>query len=64
MLHVIHSYSVDDLLIAPDFYMYFSALWPLLKSDPSVMCISAYADNGKSGYIDMQQNGWWLFYIS
>lgn len=47
----------DDLIIAPDFYVYFSALWPLLNSDPSVMCVSAYADNGKVGFINPQKNG-------
>lgn len=52
-------FSPDDLIIAPDFYMYFSALWPILNSDPSIMCVSAYADNGKIGYINPQQSGWY-----
>ena len=55
--HAMLNISSDDLIIAPDFYMYFSALWPLLNSDPTIMCISAYADNGKSGYVDIQENG-------
>lgn len=49
--------SPDDLIIAPDFYMYFSALLPILNSDPTIMCVSAYADNGKRGYINPQQSG-------
>jgi alpha-1,3-mannosyl-glycoprotein beta-1,2-N-acetylglucosaminyltransferase len=49
----------DDLIIAPDFYMYFSALWSVLNSDPTLMCVSAYADNGKAGYVDPQQAGEW-----
>lgn len=54
-----HEYVIvveDDLIIAPDFYMYFAATWPLLNFDPSIMCVSAYADNGKMGYINMKEN--------
>lgn len=36
----------DDMKIAPDFYSYFSALAPLLQTDPSLYCISAWNDNG------------------
>jgi len=38
---------VDDMLIAPDFYDYFTAFMPLLQADPSLLCISAWNDNGK-----------------
>lgn len=54
-----HEYAIiveDDVIIAPDFYTYFSSLLSLLKSDPTVMCVSAFADNGKIGYINPQQN--------
>ncbi len=54
-------YTLDDIIVAPDFYMYFSALWRLLNTDSSIMCISAYADNGKDNgrvrYFNPQQNG-------
>lgn len=41
----------DDLDIAPDFFEYFLALYPLLKSDPTLFCISAWNDNGKDGLV-------------
>lgn len=37
----------DDLDISEDFYEYFTALYPILKADPSLWCISAWNDNGK-----------------
>ncbi|XP_075587584.1 alpha-1,3-mannosyl-glycoprotein 2-beta-N-acetylglucosaminyltransferase [Dermatophagoides farinae] len=42
----------DDLDIAPDFFEYFLALYPILRSDPSLYCISAWNDNGKSSLIE------------
>lgn len=42
-------YVSDDLDIAPDFFEYFMALHPILKSDPTLWCISAWNDNGKEG---------------
>ncbi|XP_056142580.1 alpha-1,3-mannosyl-glycoprotein 2-beta-N-acetylglucosaminyltransferase a [Lampris incognitus] len=42
----------DDLEVAPDFFEYFGALHPLLKSDVSLWCVSAWNDNGKDGYVD------------
>lgn len=53
----------DDLIIAPDFYMYFLALRHLLNSDPTIMCISAYNDNGKPEHINDQQNGSYLLLL-
>ncbi|CAH1789143.1 unnamed protein product [Owenia fusiformis] len=41
----------DDLDISPDFFEYFSATYPLLHSDPSLWCVSAWNDNGKSGMV-------------
>ncbi|OQV23689.1 Alpha-1,3-mannosyl-glycoprotein 2-beta-N-acetylglucosaminyltransferase [Hypsibius exemplaris] len=38
----------DDLDIAPDFFEYFAALYPLLVADSSLWCISAWNDNGKA----------------
>lgn len=40
------------LQVAPDFFEYFRALLPLLKSDPSLWCVSAWNDNGREGYVD------------
>ena len=50
--------TADDLLVSPDFYSYFSSLRFLLDSDPSVWCVSAWNDNGKDGYISIEENGW------
>ena len=36
----------DDIEIAPDFFSYFEALTPILESDPSLLCVSAWNDNG------------------
>jgi len=44
----------DDLDIAPDFYSYFAATEPLLRSDPSLWCVSAWNDNGKAGLVDTE----------
>ncbi|XP_060073454.1 alpha-1,3-mannosyl-glycoprotein 2-beta-N-acetylglucosaminyltransferase-like [Ylistrum balloti] len=41
----------DDLDISPDFFEYFSATYPILTSDPSVWCVSAWNDNGKNGMV-------------
>ena len=42
----------DDLEFSPDFFSYFEATLPLLRSDPSLMCVSAWNDNGKENLID------------
>ncbi|XP_033209026.1 alpha-1,3-mannosyl-glycoprotein 2-beta-N-acetylglucosaminyltransferase [Belonocnema kinseyi] len=42
----------DDLDIAPDFFEYFLGTYPLLVSDKSLWCVSAWNDNGKSGLVD------------
>ncbi|NWI39129.1 MGAT1 acetylglucosaminyltransferase, partial [Picathartes gymnocephalus] len=42
----------DDLEVAPDFFEYFQAVFPLLQRDPSLWCISAWNDNGKEGLVD------------
>ena len=36
----------DDMEIAPDFFNYFFSLAPLLHRDPSLLCVSAWNDNG------------------
>jgi len=42
----------DDLEVSPDFFEYFSGTLPLLRSDPSLWCVSAWNDNGKNGLIN------------
>ena len=42
----------DDLEFSPDFLEYFEATLTLLRSDPSLWCVSAWNDNGKRGLID------------
>nr|XP_057909273.1 alpha-1,3-mannosyl-glycoprotein 2-beta-N-acetylglucosaminyltransferase a [Doryrhamphus excisus] len=42
----------DDLEVAPDFFEYFGATLPLLKSDPKLWCVSAWNDNGRDGFVD------------
>ena len=41
----------DDMEFAPDFFSYFYTLAPLLNSDPSLLCISAWNDNGKRSMV-------------
>ncbi|XP_054916902.1 alpha-1,3-mannosyl-glycoprotein 2-beta-N-acetylglucosaminyltransferase-like [Poeciliopsis prolifica] len=45
----------DDLEVAPDFFEYFRALHPVLQSDPSLWCVSAWNDNGRDGMVDPGQ---------
>ncbi|GAA6102954.1 alpha-1,3-mannosyl-glycoprotein 2-beta-N-acetylglucosaminyltransferase a [Tachysurus ichikawai] len=42
----------DDLEVAPDFFEYFKGLYPILKYDPTLWCVSAWNDNGREGYVD------------
>ncbi|NWW47741.1 MGAT1 acetylglucosaminyltransferase, partial [Pedionomus torquatus] len=42
----------DDLEVAPDFFEYFQAAFPLLVADPSLWCVSAWNDNGKEHLVD------------
>ena len=42
----------DDLEVAEDFFEYFEATLPILRSDPTLWCVSAWNDNGKRGLID------------
>ena len=41
----------EDLSFGPDFFEYFLSLSPLLANDLTLICISAWNDNGKSGLI-------------
>lgn len=41
----------EDLVISPDFFSYFSATSSLLSSDPSLLAISAWNDNGQSQFV-------------
>ncbi|KAM9367149.1 LOW QUALITY PROTEIN: alpha-1,3-mannosyl-glycoprotein 2-beta-N-acetylglucosaminyltransferase [Phaethornis superciliosus] len=45
----------DDLEIAPDFFEYFQAAFPLLLKDPTLWCVSAWNDNGKEQMVDVGQ---------
>lgn len=47
-----HAMFADDLDVAPDFFDYFSALYPLLAADSSLWCVSAWNDNGKANLIE------------
>ncbi|CAG0883120.1 unnamed protein product [Darwinula stevensoni] len=54
-LHFNHSSVIiveDDLEVSVDFFEYFLALYPLLRDDPTLYCISAWNDNGKRSVID------------
>uniref|UniRef100_A0A0N5AZE7 Alpha-1,3-mannosyl-glycoprotein 2-beta-N-acetylglucosaminyltransferase n=1 Tax=Syphacia muris TaxID=451379 RepID=A0A0N5AZE7_9BILA len=42
----------EDLDIAEDFFSYFTATRKLLKSDPTIWCISAWNDNGATDITD------------
>ncbi|XP_030203416.1 alpha-1,3-mannosyl-glycoprotein 2-beta-N-acetylglucosaminyltransferase b [Gadus morhua] len=42
----------DDLEVAPDFFEYFRALYPVLRADPSLWCVSAWNDNGRDALVD------------
>lgn len=41
----------EDIEIAPDFFDYFKALSPILDNDPSLMCVSAWNDNGMKQFV-------------
>ncbi|XP_037572666.1 alpha-1,3-mannosyl-glycoprotein 2-beta-N-acetylglucosaminyltransferase-like [Dermacentor silvarum] len=41
----------DDLELSVDFFEYFLALHPILKTDPTLFCVSAWNDNGKAGLV-------------
>ena len=41
----------DDMEIAPDFYDYFETALPILERDPTLLCASAWNDNGRRGLV-------------
>ncbi|XP_034400877.1 alpha-1,3-mannosyl-glycoprotein 2-beta-N-acetylglucosaminyltransferase b [Cyclopterus lumpus] len=47
----------DDLEVAPDFFEYFRALYPILRADPSLWCASAWNDNGRDALVDPSKAG-------
>ena len=51
-------YFIDDLDVSPDFLDYFQALYPLLKYDKTIWCISAWNDNGIDQKIDRRAGMW------
>lgn len=44
--------GTDDLNVSSDFYEYFLGTHSLLRDDPSLWCVSAWNDNGKTSNID------------
>jgi len=42
----------DDLEISVDFFSYFSGLFPILNSDPTLFCVSAWNDNGLPQFVN------------
>ncbi|XP_077363346.1 alpha-1,3-mannosyl-glycoprotein 2-beta-N-acetylglucosaminyltransferase b [Festucalex cinctus] len=47
----------DDLEVAPDFFEYFRAMYPILRSDPTLWCVSAWNDNGRDALVDPSKAG-------
>ncbi len=47
----------DDLNISPDFFDYFDEMQKILAKDPSLYCVSAWNDNGKSNLININRPG-------
>jgi hypothetical protein len=41
----------DDMELAPDFFSYFRATSPLLDTDPTMFCVSAWNDNGQAQFV-------------
>ena len=48
----------DDLDISPDFFEYFRSLYPILKADSSLWCVSAWNDNGKEALVHNPGQCW------
>ena len=42
----------EDIEVGSDFFGYFNATAPLLYQDPSLLCVSAYSDNGQPRYVE------------
>ncbi|XP_061521348.1 alpha-1,3-mannosyl-glycoprotein 2-beta-N-acetylglucosaminyltransferase b [Phycodurus eques] len=47
----------DDLEVAPDFFEYFRAMYPILRADPTLWCVSAWNDNGRDALVDPSKAG-------
>lgn len=41
----------DDMQIAPDFFSYFERMGPLLDEDASLMCVSAWNEQGQARFV-------------
>lgn len=41
----------EDIDVAPDFFSYFAAMLPMLRSDPDLYCVSAWNDNGDASLV-------------
>ena len=51
MTIVVSCSFLDDLDVSPDFFEYFKAMFPILHSDPTLWCVSAWNDNGKTNMV-------------
>ena len=40
----------EDIRVSTDFFAYFEAAAPLLESDPTLLCVSAFNDNGQDAF--------------
>ena len=49
----------DDLDVSVDFFEYFLSLYPVLRDDPSLWCVSAWNDNGKENRISQDAGKGW-----
>lgn len=46
--------DADDLDLSADFFEYFIGTLPILQSDPSLWCVSAWNDNGKISHVSAE----------
>lgn len=48
-------FLLDDLEVSEDFYEYFLGTYSLLRTDPTLWCVSAWNDNGNEELVDDSQ---------
>jgi hypothetical protein len=44
-------HGTEDIEVAPDFFSYMAATQWLLWEDPTIMCVSAWNDNGSKKHV-------------
>jgi hypothetical protein len=54
----------DDMELAPDFFSYFRATAPLLDVDPTLMCVSAWNDNGQKRFVHDPTRSFYVSVVS